>query len=258
MSGNIYNSKCLYSDTDTQYLRRRERLKVPIIIVLRLEKRITQRNLINPPHIQIIQQIRVQVEENRHIDRLSGIQPLLLEAETLYLAEVRSHLRGCHAVGRDTDDVGIAPVRRGVEGESGFAGEHAYFALLRHEFPRQDVGDGGAEGYADAPCVGYGDHAGRGVEGAVAGAAVVRGADRLAAPACCLADHLIHGNRSVRESDGAEDDAECIVHRRSVLKFIVFCHPFHRRSTGCPSSLRLLLRCAIRHRSALGRWFRSG
>ncbi|TLS24498.1 hypothetical protein PpBr36_08015 [Pyricularia pennisetigena] len=41
-----------------------------------------------------MQQIRIQVEKHGHVDRLAGVEPLLLEAEALNLAKVRRDLRG--------------------------------------------------------------------------------------------------------------------------------------------------------------------
>lgn len=60
-----------------------------------------------------------------------------------------------------------------------------HLALLRGEFPGQDVRDGGVECDLDALARGDGDEAAGDVAVAV-GAAM--GADRLTAPACCLAD----------------------------------------------------------------------
>ena len=62
------------------------------------EKSIIQSNSINALHIRIPQKFRINVEEHGHIHRLAFIQSLLLETETLYLAEVRRYLRGCDAV----------------------------------------------------------------------------------------------------------------------------------------------------------------
>ena len=108
---------------------------MPILIIPRLKKRITQRNRLNPLHIRIHHEFRINIKKHRHIDRLPRIQPLLLEAETLDLAKVRRHLARRYAVGCDADDVFGGLVGGCVECERGFAGEDAHFALLGDEFP---------------------------------------------------------------------------------------------------------------------------
>lgn len=112
---------------------------MPIFIILRLKKSIIQRDRLNALHIRIRCKLRVNIKEHGHIDRLARIQPLLLEAETLDLAEVGGYLAGRDAVGGDADDVVAGFVGRRVEGEGSFAGENADFALLRDEFPGEDL-----------------------------------------------------------------------------------------------------------------------
>jgi hypothetical protein len=119
-----------------------------ILVVLGLEEGITQRHRLNALHIRIHDKLRVNVKEHGHIDRLSCIQPLLLEAETLYLAEIRRDLARRDGVCGDTDDVFGRLVCGGVKGEGSFAGEHADLALLGDELPRKYIGDGAVEGYA--------------------------------------------------------------------------------------------------------------
>jgi len=179
------------------------------------EERITQRHLLNPLHGWIIHKLRVDVEEDRHIHRLPGIQPLLLEAETLDLAEILRDLARRHAVRRHADDILRRIVRRRVERQRRLAREYAHLALLRREAPGQHVGDGPVEGDADALC------ADDGLEGfgGVVGGAVDGGFDGLAAPAGGLADlekyksancpppyarkrethHFVHRHRAVGE-----------------------------------------------------------
>jgi hypothetical protein len=103
------------------------------------EERITQRQLLDASHIRIIHEIRIDIEEHRHVYRLPRIQPLLLEAEALDLAEVRRYLARRHAVRRHPDDVLVAFIRRCIERQRRLAGEHPHLALLRHELPRQHV-----------------------------------------------------------------------------------------------------------------------
>ena len=79
------------------------------------EKRVTQRNLLNPPHVRIIHKIRINIKENRHIHRLPSIQPLLLETKTLNLAEVRCNLARRHTIRRHPNYILIRHIRRCVE-----------------------------------------------------------------------------------------------------------------------------------------------
>lgn len=103
------------------------------------EESIVQRQLLDTSHIRIIHEIRIDIEEDRHVDRLPRIQPLLLEAETLNLAKVRRYLTRCHAVRRHPDDVLVAFIRCGIECQCCLAGEHPHLALLWYELPRQHV-----------------------------------------------------------------------------------------------------------------------
>lgn len=103
------------------------------------KERIAQRHLLNAPHVRIIDKVRVDVEEHRHIHRLARIQPLLLKAEALDLAEIRRNLARRHAVCRYPDDILVALVRRRVERQRRLAWEHLDLALLRREFPREYV-----------------------------------------------------------------------------------------------------------------------
>jgi hypothetical protein len=159
---------------------------MPILIILSLEKRVTQRHSLNPLHINIVHKVRVNIEENWHIDRLARIQPLLLKAKTLNLAEIRRHLPRRDRVCGHSDDILIGLVGRSVEGERCFAREHAHFALLGNELPGQDIRDRAVEGDANARVVFDRLEALGGVAGSVA--AMPGGFDGLAAPSCLLAD----------------------------------------------------------------------
>ena len=125
----------------------------------RTEKRIRKRDGVNLRHGRIIHKFRIDEKKHRHIHRLPRIQPLLLEAKTLYLAEIRRHLRGRDAVRSYADDVFAAFVCGGVERQSGFARQDPDFALLRGEFPGEDVGDGAVKGDAQAAGVSDGGKA---------------------------------------------------------------------------------------------------
>jgi len=168
------------------------------------EKRVIQRNRLDSLHIRIRDKLGINVEEHRHIDRLASIQPLLLEAETLNLAEIRRHLRRRHAVRRNPYDIFCrALVRRSVERQRRLAGQHSHFALLWRELPRQDIGGRAGEGDSESWDAGLGCSAGDDVL-CVAGALVVD-VDRLATPAGLLADRFVERDGSVGESDCAEN-----------------------------------------------------
>lgn len=104
------------------------------------EKCVVERNCFHTLHVQIIQQVRIQVKEHRHIHRLSSIQSLLLKAEALNLAKVRGTLSRGDTVCRNTNDVLVASVGGLVEGKGSFAGENTNFALLGDEFPGKLIG----------------------------------------------------------------------------------------------------------------------
>jgi len=112
-----------------------------ILIILCFEESVIQRYSIDPLHSRILQELGIDIEEDGHVDRLAFIQPLLLEAEALDLAEIRRHLRGRHAVRRHAYDVfRLRVVRCSVERQRRLTWQHAHFSLLGYEFPGQDVG----------------------------------------------------------------------------------------------------------------------
>lgn len=167
-------------------LTHRHRPQMPILIILRLEERVTQRHSLNPLHVDVVHKVRINIEENRHVHCLARIQPLLLKAKTLNLAEIRRHLPRRDRVRSHSDDILVRLVGRGVESQRGLARENTHFALLWNELPGQDVRDRAVEGDADARVVFDGLEALGGVAGSVA--AMPGGLDGLAAPSCLLAD----------------------------------------------------------------------
>ena len=78
---------------------------MPILIVLRLEERITQCDRLDTLHIDVLCKLRVDVEEDCHIHCFSCIQSLLLKAKTLNLAKVWGDLSRRDRVGGYTNDV---------------------------------------------------------------------------------------------------------------------------------------------------------
>lgn len=105
------------------------------------EERITQCHCLNTLHVHVVEQIRIQVEEYRHIHGLSRIETLLFETEALDLAEIRRTLRGRHTVGGHSNDILVALVGRLVECERSLARKNTDFALLRDKLPGENIGD---------------------------------------------------------------------------------------------------------------------
>lgn len=105
------------------------------------EEGIAQRHLLNPLHVRVIHKLRINVEEHRHIHRLPSIQSLLLETETLDLAEMRRHLPRCHAVRRYPNDILRRLIRRRVERQRRLTRQNPHFTLLWCEAPGEHVGN---------------------------------------------------------------------------------------------------------------------
>lgn len=66
---------------------------------------IVQSDSLNTPHIRILDEFRINVKEDGHIDRLAFIESLLLETKALNLTEIWRHLRRRDAIRCDSDDV---------------------------------------------------------------------------------------------------------------------------------------------------------
>jgi len=88
---------------------------MPILIISRFEERITQSDLLNALHIRIIDEIRIDIKEHWHVNCLPSIQSLLLETETLDLAEIWRHLRRRNAICRHPNDIVFSLVCSCVE-----------------------------------------------------------------------------------------------------------------------------------------------
>lgn len=80
---------------------------MPVLIVLRLEEGIAKRDCLDAFHVDVRDELGIDVEEHRHIHCLACIQPLLFEAKALDLAEVWSDLSWCHRVRCNADDIFI-------------------------------------------------------------------------------------------------------------------------------------------------------
>ena len=101
----------------------------------RTEERIRQRDRIYFCHCRIVDKVRIDEEEDRHIDSLPGVEPLLFEAKTLYFAEVWRHLRWSNAVGSDPDDVLSTLVRCRIKRERCLPRQDSDLSLLWSELP---------------------------------------------------------------------------------------------------------------------------
>lgn len=115
------------------------RSQMPILVVLRLEERIAKCDCLDTLHVDICDKLGIDIEEHWHVDRLARVEALLLEAEALNLTKVRRDLAWRYRVCCDSNDVLIRLVGRCVKRERSFAGQNADFALLRDEFPGEDV-----------------------------------------------------------------------------------------------------------------------
>lgn len=155
------------------------------MIISGLEESVAQRHLFNALHIRIIDEVRINIEEDRHIDSLSSVQSLLFEAETLNLGKIRRDLTRSDTVRSNPNDIIVRLIRSSVESERGFSRKDSDFALLGNEFPRKDIRNGPVEGNADALGRSNGSNTLRRI---AVGAAVGSRFDRLASPADGLAD----------------------------------------------------------------------
>lgn len=80
------------------------------MVVALTEKGVRQCNGIYSPHIRVLHEIRINEEENRHVDRLPCIQPLFFETEALYFTKVWRNLWWRNAVCCNANDITLALV----------------------------------------------------------------------------------------------------------------------------------------------------
>lgn len=112
---------------------------MPILVVLGFEKSVVQRYRPDILRVNIVNELRINIEENWHIDSLASIQPLFLKAEALDLAEVSSDLSWRDRICRHSDNVFRRFVRCSVERKSRLARQHPNLSLLWDKFPREYV-----------------------------------------------------------------------------------------------------------------------
>jgi len=106
-----------------------------LLTLLGLEEGVGQSDGVHAGHPRVLVELRVDVEEDGHVDLLVRVQTLLLEAETLDLVEVLSRIKGHHVVGGDADDGFVCWVSGSVEGERRLTWNHKDLRLLRPEVP---------------------------------------------------------------------------------------------------------------------------
>ena len=83
----------------------------------RTEESVGQRDRFYLCHRRIVYKIRIDEEEDRHINALPGVEPLFFEAKALDFAEIWSHLSWSHTVGSNPNDVLSTLVRSCVKCE---------------------------------------------------------------------------------------------------------------------------------------------
>ena len=121
---------------------------------LRLEECIAESDLIGIFQEGVGLVVRVDVEEDRHIDLLTRVKPLLLETEALDLVEVGPGLERNHIVGRNPVDRSeifyietsrcrsqsllVCGILRSVEGESRLSRVDVHHWLLGTEVPSSE------------------------------------------------------------------------------------------------------------------------
>lgn len=99
------------------------------------EKRIRQCDCIYFCHRGIVDKVRIDEEENRHINSFPGVEPLLFEAKALNFAKIRRHLRWSNTIGSDPNNVLGALVRCRIKSERCFPRQNSDFSLLWCELP---------------------------------------------------------------------------------------------------------------------------
>lgn len=103
------------------------------------EERIRQRDRIYFCHCRIVDKVRVNEEENGHIDSLPSVEPLLLEAKALDFAEIWGHLRWRNAICSDPNDVLSALICCRIKRKRCLTRQDPDLSLLWCEFPGHHV-----------------------------------------------------------------------------------------------------------------------
>lgn len=101
----------------------------------RTEEGIRQRDRIDFCHCRIIDKVWIDEEKNRHIDSLSGIEPLLFETEALNLAKIWRHLCWSNTVGSDPNDIFSTFICCRIKRERGLSGQDSDLSLLWRKLP---------------------------------------------------------------------------------------------------------------------------
>lgn len=163
-----------------------------LLTFLSLEEGVGQGDGVDPSHPRVIVELRVDVEEDGHVDLLVGIETLLLEAETLDLVEVLSRIKRHHVVGGDADDGFVCRVLGPVKGQRRFTWNHIDLCLLRSEVPLDAGMRVGVEGNFDNALL----HRFHRLH-----LICIMASDSRAAQSRCLAVEAVKGNSSIGQSN---------------------------------------------------------
>ena len=184
---------------------------IALSIVSSLEKGIIQGDEIDLPHPRIVHDIRIDKEEDWHINRFASIQFLLIETEALYLGEIGCSDIGSDVVRRNSNDVLGTEIRGGIEGERRLTRPDGDLSLLRCELPVESIRDLTVEVYADGPVIRDWNHPvwreSRGI------------CDRSTPITRLLAIRLVHGHSGITEAQCPDQDRQSI-HQPSRMAFI--------------------------------------
>lgn len=101
-------------------------------------------------HVGIVQEIRVNEEEDRHVHILARGQSLLFEAKALDLVEVVAGTVGSDIVGGDPHHIVLGLRFRLVKCQGGFPRHHVNVPQLRLEGPGKRIRGVAFKGDADA------------------------------------------------------------------------------------------------------------
>mmetsp|Transcript_13188 Transcript_13188/g.35888 ORF Transcript_13188/g.35888 Transcript_13188/m.35888 type:complete len:218 (+) Transcript_13188:287-940(+) len=121
------------------------------VLIIHLVELVRQGDVIYVPAVPIARHLRVNVEENGHVNSLVRLQPLLLKAEALDLVEVLAELVWgdiIHGVPRHRF---IAFIVGSEEGQCALPCLHTHVLLCRLELPGHVICNVRVEPYSDVP-----------------------------------------------------------------------------------------------------------
>ena len=103
--------------------------------VSRTEERVRQCDRIYFCHRRIVDKVRIDEEEDRHVDSLPCVKPLLFEAKALNFAEIWRHLCRSNTVGSNPNNVLGTLVRCRIKGERCLSRQDSDLSLLWCKLP---------------------------------------------------------------------------------------------------------------------------